>query len=315
MATQLFHFYFSLSCNKILPLLLLLFFSVSRAQNAHEQIEIKIENDKFVLKDKYYTNGLFLSYKKDLKANFLFNKSPENKLQLNIILGNETYTPENLSSTNVNTFDRPFAGWLFGAMEIGKIKETSAFFVTIEMGITGKESQSGNLQTWFHDFLGIDSSPTWVEEIAFKWLFNTKATYFYNWQINKSNALLYRVTPALGTKDIFIENNIQYFFGKFNALKNTSRIGAINTINSNEFFGYLSLGYKYVIHNTLIEGSLFKDETLFTTTIKNNVFKIELGSVLNVNKNTFKLVYSFNSKEATLSTYHDYGSFSYARRF
>ena len=38
---------------------------------------------------------------------------------MNFTIGNKIYTPTNLSSFDVNDFDRPFAGWLFGKIEIG----------------------------------------------------------------------------------------------------------------------------------------------------------------------------------------------------
>jgi len=69
------------------------------------------------------------------------------------------------------------------------------------------------------------------------------------------------------------------------------------------------------LHNTLIQGSIFTDDPLFTTDITNQILKAEVGAVLQTKRNTFKIVYNFNTRETPLSTSHVYGSLVYARSF
>lgn len=287
---------------------------ISYAQDINQQLEFKLSNDKFADDDRYFTNGLYITYRKALPQNFILPKTEENKLQLNIGVGNEIYSPASLSSIATDEFDRPFAGWLFGKIEVGSIKGKSAFFLGFETGITGEESLAGDFQVGLHNFFGIDSRPTWIEQIEFKWLFNLKTTYIANWS-NERNAFQYRISPSLGTKDIYLENDISYFFGRLNAFQNSSRTGIVDTSTSKEFFGYVSVGYKYVVHNTLIQGSIFSDDDLFTTDITNHILKTEIGAVLQSKRNTFKILYNFNTKETPLSTSHIYGSLAYARSF
>ncbi len=284
------------------------------SQEVNQQVEFRIDNDKLFFVDRYYTNGIFITYKRALNKDFIFDKKEENNLQLNVTFGNETYTPKNLSSFDVNDFDRPFAGWLFAGFELGQIKEHSAFFIGFETGITGKESLSGKLQTTFHNLFRIDD-PTWIEEIEFKWLFNIKAHYFLNWQLDTNDSIIFEISPTLGGKDVFIENNVHFYFGRYNNLRNSSRLGIIDKTNKNEFFGNISIGYKYVAHNTLIEGSIVNDDVLFTTDASSNILKLNIGGVLKHNSNTIKLSGNFNSRETPSSTSHIYGSFTYAYKF
>ena len=284
------------------------------AQQIDQQLEISIANDKLFLRDRYYTNGLFITYKQDLENSFILNKTPNNKLQLNLTIGNETYTPENLNSFNTNDFDRPFAGWLFGKIEVASVKKKNTFFIAFETGITGKESLSGKLQIAIHDFFNIDN-PTWAEEIAFKWLVNIKANYLITVAENKNNAVLWNIGSSLGSKDVFAESGIQYYFGKFNDLQNSSRFGMIDKTKANEFFGSLSFRYKYVVHNTLIQGSVFKEDVLFTAEVSNHVLNFSVGIGLKRKSNTFKLLGTFNTKETPLSTSHIYGMLTYSKDF
>ncbi len=284
------------------------------AQNNNEQLELKIENDKLVLVDKYYTSGFFLTYRKDLEQDFIFKKKEDKKLQLNITLGNETYTPTNLESTDTRDFDRPYAGWLFAKIEIGEIRKNSALFLGLETGITGEESLSGRLQTWAHEFFNI-AVPTWTQEIEFKFLVNLKAQYIYNKRLGKSHALQYRVEPSVGTKDIYLSNGVSYTFGRINDFNQSSRNNIIDRSNSNEFFGFFNLGHRYVLHNTLIQGSLDFNDSTFTTRSQPHIFQFKLGSVLKWSRNTLSLVYNFNTKETPQSSSHSYGSLSYSRNF
>lgn len=284
------------------------------AQDNTKQIEFKLENDKFVFQDRYYTNGIFIEYKKRLENDFLLNKTDSNRLQLNVMLGNETYNPRDISSLDASRFDRPFAGWLFGRVEVAQIKERSALFLALESGVTGEESLSEGLQIAFHDVLDIEE-PTWAEQIGFKVLFNVKLKYIYNWHLSEAHAFQFTTQPTLGTKDIFLSNNIKYVFGKFNAFNNTSVLGIIDGSLTKEFFGFIGFGHKYVVHNTLLQGGITRDETTFTTSPVRNVFKLQAGSTLKVKRNTYKLTYYFNTKETELSSPHAYASLVFARSF
>lgn len=292
-----------------------MFSSTIFGQDIDQQLSFKLSNDKFADKDQYFTNGLYLQYQRGLNRNFVLPKTDINNLQLRVSLGNEIYSPTSLSSISTSDFDRPFAGWLFGKLEVGSIKERSAFFLGFETGITGEESQAGALQIALHDFFGIDSRPTWIEEIEFKWLFNLKTVHTFDLSSNSKNALHYQISPSLGTKDIYLENDISYYFGKLNPFQNSSRIGVVDTSSSKEFFGYVSMGYKYVAHNTLIQGSIFSEDILFTSDITNHILKAEVGAVLQAKQNLFKIIYNFNTKETPRSTSHIYGSLVYARSF
>ena len=88
-----------------------MFSLTSFSQESRSQIEFILENDKPSSVDKYYTNGLFLSYKRIIEDDFIFKNKEDNRLQLNFVFGNEIYTPTDISSFDTSDFDRPFAGW------------------------------------------------------------------------------------------------------------------------------------------------------------------------------------------------------------
>jgi len=300
---------------KLLLLITNLFIVFSTIAQINEQIGLVIENDKLVLTDKYYTSGIFVNYKRDFQNNFILKKTDNNVLQMNITLGNETYTPSNLYSTNPIDFDRPYAGWFFLKTELGSITDYKALFLALETGVTGEEALSGQLQNFVHEILNVDAGVTWAQQIEFKFLVNLKAKYIMTKNITAHHAFHYTIEPSLGTKDIFIENSLGYYFGSFNNLKHSSRIGIINKTTNKELFGFVRLGYKYVAHNTLIQGGINYDDVLFTTYREPHVLKFKAGGVLSTNRNTFKFIYNFNTKETPKSTKHSYGTISFSRNF
>lgn len=305
----LIHYKYKFNLEKKIIVLFILFSNFSISQN--RQLELAISNDKLVLLDRYYTSGLHFTYRKNLNGNLLFLKKENNKLQLNITVGNETYTPENLTSFDNRDFDRPYAGWLFGKVELGRIKQKSALFLALESGITGEESLAGTLQIAFHELLNIDSRPTWADEIAFSLMFNLKVSHVNNFKLNTKSSIQNRVNSSIGNKDIFLGNDISYFFGNFNDFQNSSRLNLVDMNNRKEFFGFISAGYKYVALNSLIQGSPFSDRDPFTTIATNHVFQLSAGSVLRTKKNLFKLGCYYNTKETPLSASHVYGTLTY----
>ena len=295
-------------------LLFLFFVGITYGQEINQSFSLKIDNDKFVLQDKYYTSGLFIEYQKIIKKDMLSLKKEDNSVNYRFTLGNETYTPENLNSTNVLFFDRPYAGWLFIKFEEQVIHNNQAHTFAIETGITGEASLSGALQRFWHSALSI-KVPTWTQQIGFKWLFNIKSKHVFNFDLNKNNSLHYMIEPSLGTKDIYLKNSLTYYLGLFNGLKNSSRIAAIDPSQTKEFYGLIGFGYKYVGHNTLIQGGLRYQDTTYTTTIERHVLDAKLGLVYKNKRNTFSLIYFFNTNETLRAGDHSYGSFKYTVDF
>ncbi len=294
----------------------LLFFSCHYflyTQENNNQIELRFDNDEFLLSDRYYTSGVFLSYKKSINKSKFSNKKTA-KLQYELSIGNEIYTPQDVDYDNVDRFHRPYAGWLFGKVRVGSIKNKYSLFLGVETGVTGDESLAKTFQDWAHSRVGIRNA-TWIEQISYKWLVNIEAQLNYLITSRKQSSLVISTRPVLGTKDMLFDNELYYFFGELNKFKNSSRFSTINTSIKKELFGFISFGHRLVFHNTLIEGSIFEDDILFTSDIEKHIFKWKIGLVSKGKKGVFKFSYNFNSRETPLSKIHGFGSISYGVNF
>jgi len=139
--------------------------------------------------DKHFTHGTRLSFvesRKDIEKatsctqeqrekesgglDFIRNifnpllgeESRMNVDQVSFILGQNIFTPEDISNPNLILNDRPYAGWLYfgvGLMHSDIRNEGFAIFDTLEidLGIVGPEAYAQNVQTWWH--ANISDSP------------------------------------------------------------------------------------------------------------------------------------------------------------
>ena len=81
--------------------------------------------------------------------------------QVSFILGQNIFTPEDISNPNLILNDRPYAGWLyFGIGLIDPHKDADIpYFDTVELnlGIVGPDAYAQDVQTWWH--ANISDSP------------------------------------------------------------------------------------------------------------------------------------------------------------
>jgi hypothetical protein len=83
-----------------------------------------------------------------------------------ILLGQQVFTPSDISLSNPPTDDRPYAGWLYGG--IGMIQDTDhreLDHLEITAGIVGPESMGSNAQNDWHQFIGIGEAQGWDHQI------------------------------------------------------------------------------------------------------------------------------------------------------
>ena len=84
----------------------------------------------------------------------LWGNSSVKASQVSFILGQNIFTPEDITNPNLIVNDRPYAGWLY--VGVGLIKRHKKgriwIFDTLELdlGIVGPEAYAGDIQTWVH---------------------------------------------------------------------------------------------------------------------------------------------------------------------
>ncbi len=125
--------------------------------------------------DLGYTNGLQLSYQTadnrvwgwlDGWARTHLFTAPDAVLRAHWALGQNLYTPEDLSRTDLIVDDRPYAAWLHG--DLGLVCTTDNMVRTLELslGVVGPAAGGEAMQKWVHQVIDSPDPLGWANQIG-----------------------------------------------------------------------------------------------------------------------------------------------------
>jgi lipid A 3-O-deacylase len=152
--------------------------------SAFGRLTIIEENDSIYLgDDRYYTQGAqFTWLSPGVTPGSLFSGPFEalsggpfapfrgggqwHKQTYEILLGQQVFTPSDISLSDPPSDDRPYAGWLYGG--VGMIQDTDhreLDHLEFVAGIVGPESMGSNAQNDWHQFIGIGEAQGWDHQL------------------------------------------------------------------------------------------------------------------------------------------------------
>ena len=194
----------------------------------HKEFFLHWDNDIFVFKDYYYTQGGHLSLvnpvlRKNPVNHLLFRlKNADNYYGIGLI--QEIYTPKDLHDTLINSIDRPYSGTLFirsfrtSVVPENKLRLTNQ----LDLGVLGPLSGAKDAQRLIHEWLDLEFPEGWDFQIKNRPYIN------YNFLVDKEFVTVPGIFDFTGNSRIRVGNihdDIQ--------LGASFRIGRLN----NQFFG------------------------------------------------------------------------------
>lgn len=140
----------------------------------HGSFSLLVENDLFAGTDQHYTNGVkgsWLSPEGDLPgfgrwlARNMPLLAPAGKKRISYAVGQNIYTPDDISATALVPDERPYAGWLYG--EVGLVSETEATLdsLALSVGVIGPLSLAEETQDFWHETFGFDEPKGWDHQL------------------------------------------------------------------------------------------------------------------------------------------------------
>ena len=278
------------------------------------QWEFSHDNDYALFTDRYYSSGLFLAYRTLLKK----TSESANSHQLDFKIGQEVYTPSQTQSVNTDNFDRPYAGFLGLSTRWSVGSGNQLINTSLLVGLAGLNSGAGGFQRWFHRVVSIVDSPLWIGELNDSFHLNLNFNYIQEWVLSSNPfGLRFALDPeiALGSRDIFFEPSARLFLGKKMDAAQSIAYGRLGTKNTRELYLSLDVGYRFVLHNGLIEGNLFGDDSPLLKDPENSVLRFGLNFNHRFHRNDIKIGLQFNSKETPEARSHHYLSLGYGLSF
>jgi hypothetical protein len=169
-------------CLAVATVAFLLGGTAAQADDSH-RIAVVEENDSVLFgSDKFYTQGLALTYLGPDVADDSGWTGPFNVLadlgpfdatgagqvsrRYEALVGQSIFTPEDTARRNPDPTDRPYAGWLYGG--VGLIQDTDRRrldHLELLVGVVGPAAQGKKVQNDYHQFIWINESRGWDEQL------------------------------------------------------------------------------------------------------------------------------------------------------
>lgn len=298
----------------LLPLFTVLYTTAS-AQERSQQFSVQHDNDFIFGIDRYYTAGTFLQYDRQLKSHFLFKRSELYPVQLQLRLGQETYTPRELFETNFEFLERPYAGYSFISGQLSQATAHYLLQVRGEIGLAGEQSLAGTFQVAYHELIN-EFIPVWAGEIGNSIHLNAYGAFIKDFEIPNSNLFknfALQSELAYGSRFIYARQEAILFLGNRDALGSSSSFGRLG--DQEEFYGFIGGGAEYVFLNALIQGNPLGDDSPFTLPSTDFVFSLKAGARYRGLKNTYSAIYKFRTRETEREGRSQFVSLIFARRF
>jgi len=307
-------------------LLLLSVVSSAYSQSYKNEFGFKSENDSYLAQgsDRYYTNGLFLNFRRALDQSKLKDGLEKKIYELSI--GQKIYNPISGYAPNPSTQDRPFAGYLYagGALSWFKSNE-SAFKVSAELGTVGPSSIAEKGQELLHNTIGFYELAGWEYQIRDEVSVNLSVQYtkLIHRLIDNAADISFEGYANAGTTYNGAGAGVLLRAGSINQLFNSSYLNAsignnakIKGLVPKEIFFYAKPQLNYVAYDATIQGSIFKNNSPVTFDAKPIVFAQQLGFNFSSQRFTIDFGVIFKTKEIESSARaHQWGAISMNYRF
>ncbi len=195
-------------------------------------VRINYDNDVFMQRDYYYTQGFSLDI-----FNPAFKRNPINKIlmadpagninQYGIRLTSGVYTPTSISSDTIIRGDRPFAAVAsvsFVRMSLNS-KENRKVSAAIDLGVIGPAALGEEIQSGIHQATGNKDPQGWQHQVGNSPLVNytlqieqqvlEKASFFSAGTVAGFQVGTYRIAASLGI-ELSVGKKNNYFTGTQN---------------------------------------------------------------------------------------------------
>jgi len=318
---------------KILLLVLAIIPSYLFAQKpVNQQIDFIIDNDAFLGpadKDRYYSSGIFLNYLSTVGTETtlfnLFNKKDQLiKLVQGFHFSQLVYTSDNITFTNVNLLDRPYAGiHALGYSLTTYRKNNWVFTGKLDLGILGPSSLVDEVQINWHNFFGLSEPRGWIHQINDTPYANLKIEAAKSFVLGDDADLIYESTINVGTVFNNIKQGATLRIGNLKKLINSGyKNGLLGALKDDEQKGKKVEGYffvgsaiEYVFYNSTIEGNFIGRETAFIDKQLDWIWHWKFGFNLHWQSFDFGYHINLNSRENKLAGRHAYGRILLSQRF
>jgi hypothetical protein len=196
---------------------------------------VLFENDLFTGDDRYYTNGIKLSWmSRDLRQfrqwthtpvwmrgffESMDRFQPGREKNIGFFVGQKLFTPQDIQQRDLIPDDRPYAGWLYGGMSLNSKNTRALDTFELQLGLVGPASLGEETQNFVHEVRDIPTAEGWDNqldnEVAFALFYQRKQRL---WEYFEPSSLLgadviAHAGAAAGTVYTYANTGMELRFG------------------------------------------------------------------------------------------------------
>lgn len=201
----------------------------------------QFENDLFADTDRFYTNGIklswispefqwfhnhpyldespFLKTISDTISSHLPYRDKERQRHIAFSIGQKMYTPQDISRRDLINNDRPYGGWLYGSAAFHTKTRTRLDTFELQLGFTGDLSLGEEAQDLVHSIRDIEKANGWDNqidtEVGINLIYDRKYRFFSRDNLGKkfgTDGIFYG-GAALGNIFTHINSGVEIRFG------------------------------------------------------------------------------------------------------
>lgn len=286
---------------------LFLSFVILSQDKFSKEISLITDNDLYVSanRDRYYTSGIFLTYRH-------LTKTKNNKLEKRINewqIGHEMYTPYKPIVIGISEHDRPFAAFLYGSYGIKRVyKNNTIFNTSIKVGVVGPSALGDEIQNGIHNIYGFREATGWKHQIKNALGLNLGASYVRFLGNDESNTLdaYWESAANVGTvfTNISTGLNLRLSFVPLQGIQNSiafnTNLNDLNTKDKKEVesFFYFKPTIRYALYDATLQGSFLNTGSTVTKELVPIVFDMELGLRFTLNRFNFGYIFNYNTSKS-----------------
>lgn len=262
------------------------------------EIQVFIENDVWARTDRYYTNGLKVGFgvpgntvtqafkeptrwlldRFNIDRNFQFKQGEEP--HFGVFVGQNLYTPRQITTAAPQPLDRPWAGWLYMGVVAQRERGNRLDSAEIDVGVIGPVVAGEFTQTEWHKLIGSPRPQGWDNQLRNEPAF--VATYLQKRRFDRHNSWLIPrhvdVIPHFGASVgtvltlaraggmIRVGSNMSDFgpdtIEPGGAMLHNTRRAATSAGARREpleWYAFLGVDHRLVAHNIFLDGGAFRD--------------------------------------------------------
>ncbi len=310
-----------------LSLLLLVSSSTFSQSNYKNEIGFTSDNDSYlaIRQDRYYTNGLFISFRHAVNQ-VNYSKKTEKKIW-ELEAGQYMFNPLTGYIKNPASIDRPFAGYSFlTGKQTWFFRDEQVLRVSAQIGILGPSAKGKEAQEILHNTFGFYEITGWQYQIKDEAGVNLGLNYSNPVLRNTSGNTDLSYTGYVNIGNTFTNAGTGVIFrtGKinklFNSVSTNSRISnktIKDSVPARELFFFAKPMLNFIAYDATIQGGLFRaDKGPVTYTPNRFVLTQELGVMYAKKRWTLNFAVIFKSKEiSSMRLSQQYGSANIYYRF